>query len=96
MAPELTRLDGAEELLENMKHAFLSGTPMLIEDVDFNLVSWLISETKKVGRLKKALSFYADIDKYAWQTSDGMVLESPTMKERGRIARKALETEGRL
>lgn len=44
----LTRIEGAEELLTDMQESFLNGRSQEIFDVDVNLVSWLISQAKKV------------------------------------------------
>lgn len=43
----MERIEAAEELLEEMKECFLNGTPLKVEDNDFNIVSWLIEEVKR-------------------------------------------------
>ncbi|MGR3778428.1 hypothetical protein ACT1UG_22545 [Bacillus paramycoides] len=43
----MERIEAAEELLEDMKECFLTGTSLRVEANDFNLVSWLIEEVKR-------------------------------------------------
>ncbi len=46
----MERIEAAEELLEDMKECFLDGTPLRIEENDFNLVSWLVEEVKRKNK----------------------------------------------
>lgn len=44
MEKEMTRLEGAKELLKDLQESFLDGLALKIEANDFNLVSWLIEQ----------------------------------------------------
>ncbi|KKZ92887.1 hypothetical protein B4147_2123 [Bacillus wiedmannii] len=46
----MERIEAIEELLEGVKECCLNGIPLKVEANDFNLVSWLIEEVKRIKK----------------------------------------------